>query len=144
MTDGDDENSWEIYAEITKQESSPNLARDHLNMAVMFAEKAKAIEDTYTTRTAMVESGLDQEIEGVGDVLNDPVTKKNEYRFYATSAVIAVSALVEAGINEVIHRGTTAGGTKSRLEIRNSAVLENLYEYAGINLFDNGTLTSTS
>lgn len=106
----------------------------------MFAEKAKAIEDIYTARADMVESELGREVEQIGDVLNNPVENKREYRFYATGTVIAATAFVEACINELIHKGTSAGSRPPRLQMDNAALLENIHDYTDINLFQYGTL----
>lgn len=139
MADNDGDTDQRLGGEITEVASSPNLVQDHLDMAVLFAEKAQAIEGTYTSRAEMAEAA-GESVEEIGDVLNDPVTAKQECRFYATGAVIAAAAFTEACINSLIYRGISTEGHPARLEMKNASVLEKIHDYTHISLFDYGTL----
>lgn len=148
MVNESNENSEELKGGILwdKATSSPNLVRDHIDMAVMFAEKAKSAEDTLIARAEMVEAILDQKVERASDVLNDPVTLQHESRFHATGAVIVSFAFVEAGINEFIHKRINEegldiihkyGGTRvERLRIHEKYEL--MLALYGRNQFDTG------
>lgn len=129
MSDQDEADELDLKGHVTAK-SSPNLARDNINMAVMFGEKAKAIEDTYTTRVAMVEAELDEEVKKIGDVLTRPLLKKREYRFYATASVIASFAFVEACINELLYQMTTDDGLTPA--IQNDPAIQIIQEYLNL------------
>lgn len=148
MANESNENSEESKGGILgdKAPSSPNLAQDHIDMAVMFAEKAKSAEDTLIERAEMVDAMLDQKVERASDVLNDPVTLQRESRFHATGAVIVSVAFVEACINEFIHKRINEegldiihkyGGTRvERLRIHEKYEL--MLALYGRNQFDTG------
>ena len=116
VTDDDTEVTMEVEAK--PPQTSPNLARDHLYMAILFADKAKTIEDEY----------------------DDPELKRTEHRFYATGSVIAAFSFVEACINELIYTGLRANDVEARLDLPHAAALDIIQDYTFVNFEHMGTL----
>lgn len=114
----DAENTLDAEVEVGDIKSSPNLARDHLYMAIMFADKAKTIEDEY----------------------DNPGIKRTEYRYYAMSSVIASFSFVDACINELIHKGITTEDGGPRVNLEHGAALDIIQNHTYVNLDMMGTL----